>query len=92
MKSLLVFLFIGLSFVSKATDHFAASANEANEMLKTAKFIVRPGISQVVPAAALAVAGGVSTGLYDRFKKKPSIAVRAKKAATGAVKAFKSTK
>jgi hypothetical protein len=26
-----------LSFVSKATDHFAASANEANEMLKTAK-------------------------------------------------------
>jgi hypothetical protein len=37
MKSLLVFLFIGLSFVSKATDHFAASANEANEMLKTAK-------------------------------------------------------
>lgn len=37
MKSLLVFLFIGLSFVSKATDYFAASANEANEMLKTAK-------------------------------------------------------
>ncbi len=37
MKSLLVFLFVGLSFVSKATDHFATSASEANEMLKTAK-------------------------------------------------------
>ena len=64
----------------------------SSSKIDAAKFVLRPGPTQIIPAVGLAALSGGATGLYDALKKKPSVAERSKRAAKGAVKAYKNTK